>query len=208
MQLSSATHSQHYNLLPRQAYSNGTNRPQADTSEIMSRIRLSSLKSIFQVSVTRTEREVIYTVPMESLMPPTLTTCSRICTIISICTHITSSVPSCSILLAFRAVLSSPRSSTAQSSAGRQLSLSHFHKKGSLSRCWKPSLSWPSSSPTILPSLGWLFTLLSEAQLHLDPAIPGGMAVPTQLQPAAQAAALIHVLEVAWFMIRAPHGHV
>lgn len=74
MQLSSATHSQPCNLPPWQAYSNGTSRPQADASEIMSRIRLSSLKPSSQVSVTRTEREAVCAVHMGSLMPPTLTT--------------------------------------------------------------------------------------------------------------------------------------
>lgn len=115
------------------------------------------------------------------------------------------SVPTCSILLAFRTVLSTPRSFTAQSSAVRQLSLSHLHKKGSLSLSlslsWKPSLS-------SLFSVG--FSLCSQKPITASPGSSHswGMPVPTQPQSAAQATALIHVLEATWLMIRVPHVHV
>lgn len=60
------------------------------------------------------------------------------------------SVPSCSVPSAFRDVLPSPRSSSAQSSAGRR----------------KPRpLSWPSSSPTVLPG----FSLYSQKPSTASP---------------------------------------
>lgn len=135
MQLSSATHSQPCNLPPRQAYSNGTSRPQADASEIMSRIRLSSLKPSSQVSVTRTEREAVCAVHMGSLMPPTLTTSP------------------CPLLLYPLGLSSCPFLTKGTHCPGfswwtDSCPRPTFTRNGlplSFSLCWKPSPSWPSS---------------------------------------------------------------
>lgn len=179
MQLSSATQSQHHNLLPRQAYSNGTSRPQADTSEIMNRIRLPSLLSTSQVSITRTERENNVHCPHGE------SDASHSYNLLQDEAHL-HSVPSCSVPLAFRGVLPSPRSSTAQSSAGRQKALPPVLALF-LSNC-SPWLSLYSQKPST--------------------ASPGSshsweMPVLTQQQPAAQVTALTHMLEIAWLMIYA-----
>lgn len=150
MQLSSATHSQPCNLPPRQAYSNGTSRPQADASEIMSRIRLSSLKPSSQVSVTRTEREAVHGEPDAShpydltLPPPALSPWPFELSF----PHQGHPLPRLQL------VDCCPRPT--------------FTRNGlplSFSLCWKPSPSWPSSlQPSSLFSAG--FSLCSQQRKH------------------------------------------
>lgn len=130
-------------------------------------------------------------VPMESLLPPTLTTCSRLRPTFTL------ALPYLSIPVAFRGVLFTPRLSTRQASASGQLSLSQER-----ACCLKPSL--PGPLPLLLSSLSSAglspcsqkHGMASSGSNHswVVPASPHSSSPGLQSLPTVQATALIHVL--------------